>query len=169
MKKIICLLLISFFLWQCTTNGEKPVVPYETVSFELKLEGKKYDSLMARISYSSVTDPENRQYLNRNKIMDIKGISEDGYNWLFLIPDSLRQYNAICTINTKKFNNRKNEGYLLIFTNEEFDYIWDTKIEEKKTVIEASFTKTEEQTWDMQGSRKIITDVFYQKDIRKTD
>ncbi|MDR2954906.1 MAG: hypothetical protein LBV43_07490 [Prevotella sp.] len=141
MKKIICILLVLPFLWRCAEKKEKPVAYEGNATLELRLKGKRYDSLTLRANF----------FLDKNKTGDRqfyenKGRSEDGYNWTFLVPDSLRQYGLYCAIEIKSFDLEKEENCVLSFTVKE-THRWTSSLaiplEGKKTVIEGVYIETD--------------------------
>jgi hypothetical protein len=73
---------------------------------KLSFEGKKYDNL-----YLSA-DTENGERLK------IDGTSTDGYNWTFVIPDSISEiarYYAIRHKNDSLINENENNSYMIVF------------------------------------------------------
>jgi len=69
MRKILCFVLCSVTIFSFSQNK----------SVKLSLEGKKYDNL-----YLSV-------YTENPEKLKIDGTSTDGYNWTFIIPDSISE------------------------------------------------------------------------------
>jgi len=169
MKKIIYILLILPFLYQCTTKKDEPV--YEGyASLELRLKGKKYDTLTAHARYK----PDSNKSPENIKVLEIKGSSDDGYNWTFLLPDSLRKYGVSCYIHWKPFYSEKNEGYIITFSSKELYHrmsMLSVPLEEKETILEGTYIKSEEKglnySWKFNlpdgivDSPTIQTDLFY--------
>lgn len=146
MKKIILALLILPFLFQCTPkNKDNDKVIYEGyASLELRLKGKKYDSLTAHARYKlngGGYSPENI------KVIEVNGISDDGYNWTFLVPDSLRKYGVGCYINHEPFDYEKNEAHIISFSSKDLHHrmsMWCIPLEEKETIVEGTYIKSNE-------------------------
>lgn len=146
MKKLIYILLILPLLYQCTAAKEE--IHYEGyATLELRLKGKRYEKLTALAMYY----PSKDEHSKERKFFRYEGISEDGYNWIFQIPDSLRKYKVHCRINTEPFDSEKNEDYILSFSSGEVQHrmsIWTIPLEEKETSVKATYTKEKQTSVD---------------------
>lgn len=166
MKKIICIVLILPLLWQCTERESKKADEY--VSLELKLKGKKYDKLSAITNRTIYNEAIAREHFT------IEGNSEDGYNWFFLIPDSLINSSTFFQIVPEPFDFEKNEAYELAFSTKEVHHRMlkrGISLDEKENVIEGTFIKLDTIIFTYQWeyhmpdtiviSPTVIEEVFY--------
>lgn len=173
MRKIACILLILPIWWQCT---DRKTIKEETIyngyaTLELQLEGKQYDSLTVFARYKKHKDDKGIQFYKAT------GSTEDGYNWTFLIPDSLRKHKVGCFIKTKSFDFEKNEDYVLTFSTPEVSHrtsLWSIPLDEKETIVKAKYEKIKEfkldYDWEYDllpdttvSNPTIINDLFYLK------
>ncbi|MFV0419229.1 MAG: hypothetical protein ACK5KT_10930 [Dysgonomonas sp.] len=142
MKKLIYILSILPFFFQCTASKEE--VHYEGyATLELRLKGKQYERLSVLAMYYLNKD----EYSKGSRFLRCEGISKDGYNWIFQIPDSLRKYKVHCRINTKPFDSENNVDYILSFSSIDLQHrvsIWTISLEEKETIVKATYVKQKE-------------------------
>ena len=143
MKKTVfaCLLVC---LCQCTQREKTTLDGY--VELELKLTGKKYTQLVLCTPYLA---PEGWAIEK-----EFPGLSEDGYNWKFSVPDSINEIAEGYTIRIYPYDFENNQGGEIVFTQKGFP---DNKVvrgivlEGKKTLIEGSYRGEREEYYGGMG------------------
>lgn len=117
-KAVYMLLLILPVLWQCTTKKEvsQSATGEKHIILELKLKGKKYDSLILYTDYPVYKDG----VVIAVPTPEFKGHSTDGYNWTFNVPDSVNRLAKDYIIRYQPFDFAKNEGHQLMFSAEKY-------------------------------------------------
>ena len=147
MKKRLYILLlycivVAFVSISCSNNmkGDNKG-GYQII---LKLEGKKYDKLWIRSEYLTLKKPFSDGSIPVSLAFEIEGTSDDGYNWLFLIPDSMhRKHTEGYMIKTQPFDFEKRKEGLLSFSVPNKDYmISGIEPDQEVVTIEGKYLKT---------------------------
>ena len=141
-----------FFIF-CKCASPQDSVPNGFVCLELKLQGKQYSNLVLCTPYRV---PEGWDMLK-----EFPGRSEDGYNWIFLVPDSIYDVSENFVIRVYPFDFENNRGKTVAFTIKDMP---ETKkqytliLEEKKTVIEGVYRNEMEEYFS--GFAYLFPDTF---------
>ncbi|HEY5592751.1 MAG TPA: thioredoxin-like domain-containing protein [Paludibacter sp.] len=131
--KIVFYFILAIILTSCGNRPVKTELP-GTQKITLQLNGKKYNELYL---YAYLPG-----HIVIKKIF--AGQSEDGYKWIFNIPDSINEMVNFYHITTKPFDFNTNTTYSASFkglTNADssyYDYVYD----EKNPILEATYIDT---------------------------
>lgn len=154
MKKIIlAVVAVSLFI-SCTTS-EKKEENTDTL-LELKLTGKKYDKLVMTVPITGTS-------LEPTDAPKIEGASTDGYNWTFIIPDSIQSKSQGFLISMVPADQSTKLSHQMAFSTKnsaEKKGIW--RLYDKKTVLNAAYWETETDT--IRGDSE-IDNLIYQIDF----
>jgi len=131
--KILYFFILSIILTSCDNRPVKTELP-GIQKMTLQLNGKKYDELYLKANLPG-------HFVNQ-KIY--AGQSEDGYKWIFTIPDSIIEMVSYYQIRTRPFDFNTNTAYFASFkglTKDDssyYDYVYD----EKNPILEATYIDT---------------------------
>lgn len=143
MKKLIYLLIILPFLWQCTSKEKKQeVVEKNSIILELNLKGKEYSEITL-IPYNTTPPYISKK---RNTRFDIEGENIEGNKWIFTIPSSTRKTYSIYTLETSSNDSNNPEKHFISFSSKELHHrmkMWNVPMEKKNdTYISCKYVET---------------------------
>lgn len=139
----LCYIFLGIFTLQfCSEKKDNPEQKEHLII--LKLEGKKYDKLYIRSEYLTLEKPFSDGSIPVSLAFEIEGKSEDGYNWIFYIPDSMHQkHTESYTIKTRPFDFEKRKENLLSFSVPDKDYmISGIELDQESMTIEGKYRKS---------------------------
>ena len=159
--KIVYYLIFSIILTSCGNRPVKTELP-GIQKMTLQLNGKKYNEL-----YLSANFPIPSHFVNR-KIF--AGQSEDGYKWIFNIPDSIIEMVNYYHIRTRPFDFNTNTAYSAYFKglakddSSYYDYVYD----EKNPILEANYIDTKHYP-GVKGNFSIVSDTLCLDGVSRND
>jgi len=157
--KIVYFFILSIILTSCGNRPVKTELP-GIQKITLQLNGKKYDEL-----YLSTILPDH--FVN-TKIF--AGQSEDGYKWVFTIPDSIIEMVNYYHIRTRPFDFNTNTAYSASFkglTKDDssyYDYVYD----EKNPILEATYIDTKLYP-GVKGNYSLVSDTLCLDGVSRND
>ncbi|NDV67929.1 thioredoxin-like domain-containing protein [Dysgonomonas sp. 25] len=151
------LVVILFLQFSCSNkpNGDEKIV-------FLKLQGKKYDQLWLRSEYLTLEKPYSNGEIAVPLAFEIAGESEDGYNWKFVIPDSLHNKHIDSyAIKKQPFDfDTRTEGFIAFSISKKNCMIPTFEVENEKIIIEGTFEQGTTISYADDDIAHILTDTF---------
>ena len=136
MRKISLFVCLLLCLCQCK-QPEKVLDGH--VELEVKLTGKKYTQLVLVTLYRI---PEGWDMEGYDVFKEFLGYSKDGYNWKFIVPDSINEIAEGYNIRIYPYDFEKNQGGEIMFTLKELPESKRVRcilLEGEKTIIEGVY------------------------------
>lgn len=161
-NKYYCYLYVFSLLILCTSTKKLGIEDTQRILI-LNLEGKSYDKLWLRTEYSTVEKPYSDGTTPVSLAFEIEGKSDNGYNWIFSVPDSIDQKRTEgYMVKKQPFDFKLNKEGLLMFSSSDRTGISGIDLDKDTIVIEGKFIKTiiNEKYKENDDVAYVLTDTF---------